>query len=273
MGVIIDRPRDSIIIEDISEELPRHPHKRWPKRTSTSKSLTVHHTGGSTRLKGRSAPVATASFCVRANDPATSGLEGRGWPGIPYHYFIPFEPEVRNGKIVVYRCQPNGALTNHAGPWNNESIGIALQGTFDARLFAGRQPSDEQRTALFGLFDWLEGMLGIDCWERWPHAWRGKPSCPGATVVSWLVFARELTSGLESDEEIAQALACACDAKPSPLDDAGFVLRRLVERFQRSQSVIDIHGMPHPALLVDGIFGAATETMLRRVFAENGWVI
>lgn len=160
----------------------------------------------------------------------------------------------------------------HAGPWNNESVGAAFQGTFRSHSDGetGIEPSEEQKAAWTDLLPYLLERHGIDVYELWPHAWRGKPSCPGHTIIRWLLDERlTCPSSLTPREQLAVVMELP-ELVSAKEDLTGLETRRLIERFQRSQKVIDIFGRSHPALVVDGLLGPATETMLRRVLRERG---
>ena len=265
-----------IVILDVSEELPRHATKRWPKRTSPIRSLGLHHTDGSTRLTGLEAAKATAAFSCRRDDPETKGLEGRSWPGIPYHFYVPFAPALTDKKLTVYRCLPDDASGNHIGVFNSESVGVVFQGSMRSNYNPrGQQPSGWQETAWSELAPHLRERYSIDHWETWPHAWRGKPACPGDMIVWWLLRDRNRDpSRIVSNEALRERLALVLD-RSSLLEAAehGYDLVEAVRDFQRSQLVVDRHGKTHQALTIDGACGPATETYLRRELRKLGAVL
>jgi len=179
---------DEIIVYDVTADLPRHPLKTYARRELTAVTTAyVHHTGGRVR-RGLAGPEATARYCVT----------DRGWPGMPYHVFIPYAPELDGGRLIVYQCQPLGAWSYHTGgkdalgrSINKHGIGVVCQGCFTSRHSLKRPypgqptdgPSPAQLLALAAVVDWLRGVVpGVDlsC-----HAWVGKPTCPGDALEAW----------------------------------------------------------------------------------------
>lgn len=259
-----------IIIVDISGELAQHPQKRYGKRTGPVRSVMAHHTGGSTRLTGIEAPKATAQFVVNEDDPEAPGLQGRGWPGICYHFFVPFSPEMRDGKIVVYRCAPDELRTYQAGrPWNDWCVSVGFQGTFASQFHVcGGEPSEAQTIAWRELVFYLLERYDLDPFELWPHAWAGKPSCPGKTITQWLRMHRAAGLALELNEVLPIVLGAEVPDEES--DPSGLGLRRLIEKFQRGVIVTDWDGVRVRPLKIDGVYGPATESFLRRALRERG---
>jgi hypothetical protein len=269
---VVELQGKAVIVDDIADQLPRHPTKSWPKRTSAIKSLTVHHSGGSTKREGLLAAQSDAKFSTQRDDPETAGLEGHDWPGCPYTFFVPFKPEIRQGKLVVYRCNADDRRTYHADAWNNESVSVCFQGSFYSTLnHLGIQPSGWQEAAWKELWPYLAERYSLDAFEAWPHGWRGKPSCPGDRIVYWLVSARwSDPTRISSERDVREALALALDDTSVVSDRGSFSLRVAVERFQKKQWIADAYGKQHRALKVDGCFGPATESMLRRELKRLG---
>jgi hypothetical protein len=265
-----------IVVLDVSEELPRHPSKRWPKRTSAIHSLALHHSDGSVRLTGLEAAKATAAFSCRRDDPKTKGLEGHDWAGIPYHFYVPFAPWNDGSRIVVYRCLADDRHSNHVDAFNGESIGVCFQGSFKSNYNPlGHQPSGLQAIVWEELAPHLRERYSIDHWETWPHAWRGKPACPGDTITWWLLRDRDRDpSRITSKAALREHLAMVLD-RPGLREERadGYDLVEAVKDFQRSQIVVDVNGKRHGALKVDGCFGPATETHLRRELRKLGAVL
>lgn len=145
-------------IQDVIDNLPRHPTKRYGQRTlSVITHIVVHHsatTGGT--------PEAFARHHVHT----------LGWPGIGYHYVI-----ARDG--LIYKCHPATTISYHASGANAYSIGVCLVGNFDVE-----RPSEEQRTALIELLRELMGAYGIPCAHVIGHREvpGTKKSCPGRSV-------------------------------------------------------------------------------------------
>jgi len=200
-----------IAIQDITEELPRHPN--WPynhKRSARYRELLDreidrvywHHTAGSIPggIKG---PMATAGYCVADPDPEDRRHGGRGWPGMPYHFFIPYEPEViKAQQIVIYQCQPldiwswhTGGKDEHGRSRNKYGVGVVCQGCFWSRHDPGRKPlrgqtgwpSPAQTIASSELWlSYLKPELGLINAQLSGHFEAGKPTCPGEILEAWV---------------------------------------------------------------------------------------
>lgn len=259
----------SIIIENIEEQLEAS--RPWPARVLPIRSVTVHHTGGSIEQEGIDAPRSTAEFCVRNDDPTREGMQGRGWPSLPYHFFVPYQPEVRDGRFVLYRCVADDRRTYGAGPaWNEEAVNVVFQGTMRSRYCPdGITPSRAQLVAARELYWYLLERYELDAYELWPHAHRGKPSCPGDDLVDGILAMRQRLEQPDIREQLAVALELS-EVVDEASDPSGFELRKLVGRFQRTAKVQGYKKKWYPALAVDGICGPATQSMLRRVRKAKG---
>ena len=199
-----------IVVRDICDELPRH--ENWPYSHRRSGRYRLirgrqvdrvywHHTGGAVR-PGLDGPEATARYCVR--DPQSGG---RGWPGMPYHLFIPYEPETTQaGQLVVYQCQPLDMWTWHTGgkdargrSRNRHGVGVVCQGRFwsrhrpDDQPLAGQTgwPSAEQMVASEALWQgFLKPTLGLTDAQLRGHFDAGKATCPGEQLQAWVRHVR-----------------------------------------------------------------------------------
>jgi hypothetical protein len=264
---MVEHTGKDIVIEDLSDSLPRR--GKWAARSSAIRSGTGHHTGGSVRAEGRDAVIATARFSMTRDDPETPELEGRSWPAIPYTFFLAFRPAIANGRIVVYRCLKDEECGNQAGWWNAESFGFVFQGGLP-----GWKPSLEQKAAWAGLRPYLLDRYSLTDFELHGHTWRGKPACPGREIVGWLLADREEhPEHIATEAALREALAMALDRSglTNPLADPhGWELRRAIAAFQKTRRIRDRSGAWHPALSIDGNFGPATESELRRALRELG---
>lgn len=145
-------------IKDITDNLPRHPTKRYRQRAlDTITHAVVHHsaTAGGT-------PEAFARYHVR----------DLGWPGIGYHYVI-------DRKGQVYKCHPATVVSYHASGANSHSVGVCLVGNLDVQ-----RPTQSQMSALAELLRELVGAYQIPAANVIGH--RDVPgtrkSCPGRNV-------------------------------------------------------------------------------------------
>lgn len=145
-------------IKDITDNLPRHPTKRYRQRAlDTITHAVVHHsaTAGGT-------PEAFARYHVR----------DLGWPGIGYHYVI-------DRKGQVYKCHSAAVVSYHASGANSCSIGVCLVGNLDVQ-----RPTESQRAALVELLQELMSAYHIPAAHVIGH--REVPgtrkSCPGTNI-------------------------------------------------------------------------------------------
>lgn len=107
-------------IIDIRKTIPKHPTKRYKKR-SVIKKIVVHCTASNNQD-----PEKTARYHV----------EHLGWPGLGYHDFI-------TDKGIVFHCNSYDRQTYHARSWNSTSVGIVI-------AYKGEQepPSEKQMKSL-----------------------------------------------------------------------------------------------------------------------------
>ena len=193
---------DLIVIVNISAELPQHKIKQYKQRDLDKIDRVYwHHTAGRIR-KGLKGPIATAGFCVKDKKKG-----GRGWPGMPYHLYIPYEPEVTpSGQMVIYLCQPFELWTYHTGgkdrrgrSRNKHGVGVVCQGDFlsghdPERVPVGGQsgyPSYAQMITSYALWtSYLKPVLGLNNKQLRGHFEAGKPTCPGDVFETWVKYIR-----------------------------------------------------------------------------------
>lgn len=150
------------VIYDIHDLLPRH--KNWPHGANDIKKpwngkpavngqyyevpdreilvWYFHQTAGSVTASGFDAVRNTTAFVVR--NPAwvqkkVRGVlkwvwtgTGRGWPGCCYPFYLPYDPLMYKGKIVIFMCQPLNMVCWHSSD-NRKSSALGLQGYFKSR--------------------------------------------------------------------------------------------------------------------------------------------
>lgn len=205
------------IVYDVADLIPRHknfphgsndvlkPNGKPAVRSAYYKInnrpieiLYCHQTAGSVKVKGFEALINTAAFTIRP--PAWNSLgkwtgRGRGFPGEPYTYYLAYDPEKNNGKIMILKCWNHDWVTWHSSD-NVRSIAIVCQGYFESRhirTFKPRpgcdgRPSDAQMLALDGFVrEYAIGELGIKPSGIRGHADspRPKPACPGDAIETF----------------------------------------------------------------------------------------
>lgn len=151
------------------------PHWYDAKRQITK--VVIHQTAGGT-TPGVMGVKKTAAFCV-AHPP-----KGRGFPSIPYHYFIPYRCDG-----TVYQPNFDGWHTFHCKGANTGSLGVALQGLFvaDEGTPGGKgHPSEGQMELLAELWEHLKQKHNLDNKALYGHKDFGKPGCPGGTAYAWI---------------------------------------------------------------------------------------
>ena len=172
---------DGVAVLDVSAALPRHPSKRYRRRTKPIRRIYVHHSGAAGE-----AGIAGAENC------ADYTIHAREWPGIPYTYWLPEAPLIdAAGRLLVLQTQQRSIVSFHTAGLNDEGIGVALQGNKTRRPL-----TESQNQCLDALLAWLvDSALLPDLDKRYPVAWhsiaellggRSKPSCPGAYATAWL---------------------------------------------------------------------------------------
>ncbi len=129
------------VILDIVDELPKHSTKHYGTRKLTDiTTLTIHHTVGWAAGDDMTAIKAIANFHVN----------GRGWPGIGYHYVIPPSGD-------IYQTNYDETWSYHVGlPGNGYAVGIALGGDF-----TNTPPPQRQLDAAHELIVYLRDTLTI----------------------------------------------------------------------------------------------------------------
>lgn len=187
LGTLHSSP--SLQILDATPALPKHPTKKYSQRPLTRIQYAIwHHSAGAVR-PGLDGPIGTAK----------SHVEERGWPGIGYHYYIPYLGPPR-GPALVYQVNSLRTWAYHTGaPWNASGIGVLCQGCFVSRHNPGQGPiknqqtqgpSDHQQVASWELWIYLQDRF--PALELMGHYLAGKPTCPGDELEAWIEEVRDL---------------------------------------------------------------------------------
>lgn len=284
--------------------LPRHPafprgegqtpYRKVPNRNI--EAVFLHQLAGSFKA-GESAAVALAEFAIapkKYKDGKWVG-GGRGWPGAPYPFLVPFYPESRDGKLDVYRLWDDEWITFHTGgAWNRRATAIGFGGSLNTRhapkfsANRGRDPSPQQFEAGKELvMDYLLPRFELGEDAVMGHFDAGKPTCPGDVLEAWIRTLRGETVAwlspgrapwdtrdpdihgtdpkvdrrpLDTWKQRQEALVeLGYDVGRWGADGVfGYFTRMAVEAFQADAGII-----------VDGIYGEQTERHLRIALAAN----
>lgn len=143
-------------IQDVVDKLPKHPHKRYPKRAlDRIQTLVVHHSA--------------VPPSVGLKRIARYHIDKHGWAGIGYHFVI-----AEDG--VIYQTNRLETLSNQVYKHNTTSIGVCLLGSF-----MGKIPPPSQLQATARLVAWLLQELDLDLDDVKGHQEmpNNKTACPG----------------------------------------------------------------------------------------------
>lgn len=169
-GAVLERVLYGMSIYDVSALLPRHQTKRYQKRDVDHVGEVYVHHSGKLGKPGYEGLALSARYSVLT----------RGWPGCPYHLWIPYAPDIESDHLVVYRANWDDVHTWHAGKGPNErGVAIALQGNTTVR-----PPSDDQLYCLYRLLEWYQKPVLGHC-EAGQDG-HPKPSCPGTHCMTFL---------------------------------------------------------------------------------------
>ena len=122
---------------------------------------------------------------------------GRGWPGFAYTWYVCYEPEVVNGKYVIYQCNDLGTISWHTKGCNMKGAGIAFQGMFRSRHIknfkpfknTNGEPSEAQMICADAFWEeYAKEELGLTNRDISGHFEVGKKACPGDTLEHFVQF-------------------------------------------------------------------------------------
>lgn len=155
------------------------PSEPWGKRRLAIRWIILHHSGALSRYGGLRGPKGAHRFCQGH----------RQWPGIPYHYWIPYRPMVLDGAAVVLRCVADDRRTWHTKGYPDSGLAVVLQGNLSG-VGKGSQPGPSlyQLECLEGLIPWLCARLELDVRESLTTHYErtGKRLCPGDAAQAWV---------------------------------------------------------------------------------------
>lgn len=164
------------------------PGRSWYQRSEGAiRVLTVHHTADN--FSGSDDAIMTRE--------ANAHINGNGWPGLSYHYFI-----CPSGQI--YQINKHTDYTYHDAR-NSDTLGIALHGNFHN---TGVKPTPQQLASLKSLLDWLcRENPQIPANERnvYGHREISPTACPGDQLHPYVVEYRAKLGDVSWGTPVANA--------------------------------------------------------------------
>lgn len=258
-----------VAIWDVVSLLPKGPGEYRFRDPASIVRLYVHKSGADGPPGFKGAEV-MASYCTRAKP------SGRGWPGAPYHFWIPRDPDKDLfGRYAIYRTQRDGARSFHTGGAANEhGLSACLQGAYDGQwdlLSTGRprieiEPTDIQKRMFSALVDWCAtgahyALVGKSDpwlsghWEADRFGGHSKPVCPGDWARAWVMNYRK---SKESD-------AFTTVGPIEPVKGELYVEKPSVKDLQRA-----LKQLGHDPGPIDGIWGFRSRIALERFQLAEG---
>ena len=194
-------------ITDIVDSLPKHPTlPPYERRTSPIRRIVVHHTDTPPTMTVRQ----IADYHVNGERRDSKGnLIKAQWPGIGYHFVL-------GPDGTIYQTNRTETRSYHAGPANNDSVGISLIGRFMKKNWNGtpippeqQLPNAAQMDSLARLIAWLMKENGISSIDKIVgHKEVMDTTCPGD---QWL-------SGANWKQLLQQRVEAIRQAPPRPVD-------------------------------------------------------
>jgi hypothetical protein len=273
-AIFVDDLSPEFALWDVSSHLPQK--GSWKVRDVSQIQHIYVHKSGADGPAGYRGARGMASYC----------RDHRGWPGAPYHCWLPSIPdEDGTSRYVVYQCLPWSARSYHTGgKANTYGLAVALQGNYDSDWdgVAEIKPSPLQREALKVLVDyWAElfcldlkgqGPLGKVLSGHW-EAPKPKRVCPGDWARDWVLRKRGGPTTLVPPVsapvwpyggKVPSVLALQEALKllgydPGPIDGIrGYRTRGALEAFQQAQG-----------LEPDGWYGPLTARALTKALGDR----
>lgn len=205
---------------------------------------------------------------------------GRGWPGAPYTFLVPFRPEIVDGKLEVYRLWDDQWRTWHTGKhWNSRGVAVGFGGSLITRRApkwsAGhaRDPDPTQFVAGAELItEFLLPHYGLTGENILGHFDAGKVTCPGDILEAWVRIQRgENVDWLEPGR-------APWDDRDSELEPVPMLDDRPLDTWtQRQQALVDLGydlgGWGPNGDGVDGRPGDDTRSAIEAFEANAGLVV
>lgn len=212
---------DSIRLVYAVDELPRnenypYSHDRfWSfKRVDDRKvNKVIYHQKAGGYAKGFTGLRRTASFFVRTPKYRNGKWlgNGRGWPGYAYTIDVPYEPEIVDGRYIIYQCQDFDIVSSHTKGGNTHGVGVSFQGLFRSRhnkrfvpsKGTTGQPSDAQMLVARDLWEeFLKPKFGLTNQDLQGHFDYTKATCPGDALESIILDYRQSQAPKEPDQDL-----------------------------------------------------------------------
>lgn len=178
---------DYIVVFDVSGVLPKRKKDHYTLRDTRRIDRVVYHHSAGQIHPPPTGLVEMTNFIIRSQ-----WLGGRGWPGNPYHIYVPYLTEqMTDGRFVIYMVQPFMMRTYHTlvkprfiksmtgfnrpGACNDLGVSVCFQGSFNKT----REPSDAQKACVLPVWNWLRDEFDLMPTDLWGHYHYGKKACPG----------------------------------------------------------------------------------------------
>lgn len=241
-------------------------------------AIYIHQTAGSNR-DGQEACDRLANWIIRSpRFESRSGKVrrvggGRGFPGAPYPFLIPYRPTVHEGKSVVYRLWDDQWVTWHTRRCNRIGTGVAFAGSFATRhapRFSTNHPHTMAMDAGAELIeDYLLPRYGLTTDDVRGHFDAGKIMCPGDALEAWVRRGRGETVSWMDDApgNLVRTPLETMAQKRKALSDLGFGGFELRE-YEGFRMAVEA-AQEAAGIVVDGIWGRQTEAGVRRLLTAH----
>jgi hypothetical protein len=161
---------DTFRLVDICDALPLS--EPWRQRKSDIKYAVLHQTYGNI-LNFPDGVLASNRYCINHH----------GWPGVPYHIYVPYRP-LRAGKLTAYYINRYYKMTWHTYGGNTHGIGFVMQGKFHGNI----DPTPEQKEATQKVwYEVIKPSFGFGDEDLMGHFSFGKTGCPGPWGKQWVL--------------------------------------------------------------------------------------
>lgn len=220
------------------------------------------------------------SIALRKNGKKHMIGGGRGWPAAGYTFCIPGQPEIVDGKIEVFRLNPDDRHSYHTGATANRiGAAVCFAGTFASRHMKNStltRPAPVETAMLAGkelILDYLMPRYGITPAKGLRgHFDVGKPACPGDALERWVRETRGevLKSSVPVMVEKTDSGFDSPFARQQALVDLGFVLGSVDGIWgERSKGAL-LAFQDATSITADGRWGPQTEKAIRAALEQLG---
>ncbi len=153
-------------IRDLRTVLPRHPSRRYNRRSLEQiEQIVIHHSAGPSSQTPRD----IADYHIGPNH-----ISNQGIPGIAYHFMI-------DRKAQVFQVNDLETISWHVSGQNTRSIGVCFIGHHDEW-----EPTEKQMLQLLQLIRYLNRTLGRQL-QIAGHRDYANKTCPGKYIdVDWV---------------------------------------------------------------------------------------